>query len=477
MKRQKSKNYLLENISRMKKKLFSANFVLHKGVVVFLVLAMISAGFGSVQYTDSYFTDIEWSNNNEYFASVLDLEIEDLNGFEDIIEEGETIVKEITVLNSGTIPFNYEMMYLSYGSDDDFCDELHLYLTRNGDGIYTGDLKSFNLFSIYLKEDMGDDLVFTLSLNDDKEFLDETCEFDFIFNANQITQANNGLGFKDEEIVENIVRSEETPLEVQVLGIESPSNLVLTPLSERDETDENENIPAEVSNEEGAGEDENEQDTNEGGIDEGEDGEGEEGEDDIEDEEHTPPPGHSSTPGHPLSPEVDSPCQEGNLEDGDEEASGSEETFEEEQEDGSLTEDEEETEGDDGEVDESGENYDEEEIGSESEEDEQSEAENKDNESGIDISSEDDDEGDDEGEDIPVETPAEGEDEGGTEPTEAHSEEQDESSASDLEEQEEVETEEEPELAVELASEEVVEDPAETSEEVRDESLPRDSEE
>ena len=53
------------------------------------------------------------------------------------------------------------------------------------------------------------------------------------------------------------------------------------------------------------------------------------------DDENTPhPAGHPSTPEHPLSPGVDSPCQEGNLEDGDEEASDTEETFEEEQEDG-----------------------------------------------------------------------------------------------------------------------------------------------
>jgi len=177
----------------------------NKFVSLTCVFAMVLVCFGYANYTNSYFVDIERSDNNEYSASILDLELDIKNNFETDIFPGETKEKEISAINSGSLPFYYYILVDIYEANNPFCNSLQLNLNRNGVDIYNGLLVNFNVSNIYLANATSDNLVFSLSLPGGAGYFSNTCEFNFLFTAQQGEFAGTNLGFDDDEIADNSI--------------------------------------------------------------------------------------------------------------------------------------------------------------------------------------------------------------------------------------------------------------------------------
>ncbi len=178
-----------------------------KVVGAVFVLLFVLLNFGSVNYTDAYFTDVEWSNNNEYHASVLDIELHEEEDFLPTISAIENRTRLIHVENAGTLPLNYNIFLNTYNSNSPLCELLELDLTWNGASIYNGTLKNFKVYNIFLDIGPYDELLFDVGLNGNISASYNECNFSFIFRASQLTESEDSLGFKDDEVSVSVISS------------------------------------------------------------------------------------------------------------------------------------------------------------------------------------------------------------------------------------------------------------------------------
>jgi len=125
-------------------------------------------------------------------------------GGEDGLVPGGSITQFATILNEGTLGFQYTVEVEKTGGDEDFCNVLNLEAVLEGTTNYTGDLMTF-VSSPVVYSSSTDEWEFIISLPIDAD-VEGSCSFDFVFSGWQTTLPNFG-GFSDIERVDDPVHS------------------------------------------------------------------------------------------------------------------------------------------------------------------------------------------------------------------------------------------------------------------------------
>ena len=189
---------------RKPKKVFSVFGV--KGILAYMIFAAMLFSFGS---TLSYFTDVEVYVNNFLQAALLDF---DLTGNAwlpamDVsdLDPGETVSRDITVVDDDSISFKYKVYPVITGGDLAFCGQLSLTAMLEGVQVYSGGLISFVSDPVAFGPD-GDNWTFHVSLPSSASSSDSaSCEFDFAYEGWQTEYFFIPGGFHDTENISNSI--------------------------------------------------------------------------------------------------------------------------------------------------------------------------------------------------------------------------------------------------------------------------------
>jgi len=125
-------------------------------------------------------------------------------GGDDGLVPGGSITQFATIVNEGTLGFQYTVEVEKTGGDEDFCNALDLEAVLEGTTNYTGNLMDF-VSSPVVYSVSADEWEFIISLPADAD-VEGSCSFDFVFSGWQTTLPNFG-GFSDIERVDDPVHS------------------------------------------------------------------------------------------------------------------------------------------------------------------------------------------------------------------------------------------------------------------------------
>ena len=127
-----------------------------------------------------------------------------VHGGDDGLTPGTSMSEFATVLNGGSLDFQYTVHAEKTGGDDDFCNELDLEALLEGTTNYTGDLMTF-VSSPITYSSSADEWEFIISLPLDAD-AEGSCSFDFVFEGWQTSLPDFG-GFSDIERVDDPIHS------------------------------------------------------------------------------------------------------------------------------------------------------------------------------------------------------------------------------------------------------------------------------
>lgn len=177
-------------------------------LVLLLALGMNGIALVGAPHTNAFYTDTETSSGNLFFAALLDFE---LSGTPWVLPDdavdldpGDTVSREVTVVDTSSIDFKYVARSVQTGGDTAFCEALMLEAFLEGVSVYSGPLLDFlsatSTFSV-----TADDWRFdvTLPLSETGFGEGESCSFDFIYNGWQERFENLFEGYHDQEGTEN----------------------------------------------------------------------------------------------------------------------------------------------------------------------------------------------------------------------------------------------------------------------------------
>src|SRR3989344_3525538 len=125
-------------------------------------------------------------------------------GGDDGLVPGGSITQFATIVNEGTLGFQYTVEVEKTGGDEDFCNALDLEAVLEGTTNYTGNLMDFVSLPVVYSSS-ADEWEFIISLPADAD-VEGSCSFDFVFSGWQTTLPNFG-GFSDIERVDDPVHS------------------------------------------------------------------------------------------------------------------------------------------------------------------------------------------------------------------------------------------------------------------------------
>ncbi len=178
-------------------------------VLVFGIILQIT-GMSPVN-TLAYFTDQEDSSDNAFVAGSLDFSLnagdwEPVTIINDGLLPGDTVTRQVRVVNDGLLNFQYTVEAVKTSGDDDFCNALNLSAKRDGAELYNGDLLSLVIAPpVVYATTTEDTWLFEVNLpSSSGEFADQHCAFNFVFKGWQTDLSAFG-GFSDIETLENIL--------------------------------------------------------------------------------------------------------------------------------------------------------------------------------------------------------------------------------------------------------------------------------
>jgi len=153
-----------------------------------MLIALVFALVGGATF--AYFTDSAANNNNAFQGGTLDIGLDPATATFNVpvMAPGDSIDGNVTVQNSGSLPFFYTVALAKSGGDDNFYDVLKLKITKaaSGEAIYDGLLSSLNANSS-LAAGANEPLKFTVSLptTAGNDLQGKTCTVEFTFTATQ----------------------------------------------------------------------------------------------------------------------------------------------------------------------------------------------------------------------------------------------------------------------------------------------------
>ncbi|MHA1331702.1 MAG: lamin tail domain-containing protein [Candidatus Hodarchaeales archaeon] len=188
-----------------------------KFAILVIILNLPSAGL-----TNALLVDTETSSANTITASSLDFSLDSPDDFSpDTLTPGDSSTRSISIVNNGSLDFQYSIQAVKTGGNDDFCNALKFEATLDGISQYSDSLLAFSLSPTVISGDQ-DDWQFIVSLNnDDPNLQNKFCHFNLIFNGEQI----GGGGFTDQEILANNLQASDWTAPV----ISNVNYLIVTP--------------------------------------------------------------------------------------------------------------------------------------------------------------------------------------------------------------------------------------------------------
>jgi predicted ribosomally synthesized peptide with SipW-like signal peptide len=195
-----------------------------KIVAVLFMVCFSATNMFNIGSTVSYFNDSEESLNNTYQAGTLDFSTESIK------EDGGLFSQSVTIINNGSLDFQYTVKIEKTGGDDVFCNALNIEALLENATYYSGNLLDFiSLPMIYSAS--SDEWRFII-LPPENPNIFGSCSFDFVFSGWQ-TNLSLSEGFSNiekiddpvyrtQEIIEEITKIEETGIEEPVVIEEEP---------------------------------------------------------------------------------------------------------------------------------------------------------------------------------------------------------------------------------------------------------------
>jgi len=174
-----------------------------KIIATLLIVGLNWAGISAVGQTLAYFSDIENSDGNTYNVATLDFSLSSSGDFSPLVTPVQSTSRAISVINHGSLGFEYTVYANEFSGDTNLCDILQLKANLDGEEKYNGSLAGFT----YDADEFSDpeDWQFTASLpSDNLEFENKTCNFKFVFEG---VQLGDCVGFSDTEKIENTIIS------------------------------------------------------------------------------------------------------------------------------------------------------------------------------------------------------------------------------------------------------------------------------
>lgn len=166
-----------------------------------------------IKPTNADFVFTKSIKNNHFSATTLDfsqLKTTDNSSLEKLFDingilPGGYQVNTLRIKNQGKSSLNYNISFQKTSGDDNFCRNLKINLSKNGQSLYQGDLVNLNLTSSFKSDQDFDDWLVTLTLNSD--YLNSSpsfCQFNFlILGFNQ--DINQKSGFEYQRTINNMV--------------------------------------------------------------------------------------------------------------------------------------------------------------------------------------------------------------------------------------------------------------------------------
>ncbi len=191
---------------------------------VWLIIGLNWTGLSAIIETRAYFNDTENSEMNTLSGTTLDFsliasDLEKENGSE--IEPGDSFSQTITIINNGSLDFQYIANSVKIAGDDALCQGLELETKLEGSTQYQGPLLGFITLPLIFSSST-DDWQFNISLPETapQELQRKFCQFKFGFYGSQIDSLISG--FNDSEEKENVLESgywTEEPSEIEISPI------------------------------------------------------------------------------------------------------------------------------------------------------------------------------------------------------------------------------------------------------------------
>lgn len=171
---------------------------------IFLILTLTF----SVPTFASY-SDQETSSTNFASSSTLDVLITgadnvDLTGpvFDEAeIDPDTDITSEFTIHKVGALNTTYNIEMVNTSGDSALCTSLNVSMQIDNVEVYSGNLVNLDNEEVNLSGDY-DDVELTVSIENEANLQNKTCNFDIQLNSWQST-LSMGLGFEDTEVIEN----------------------------------------------------------------------------------------------------------------------------------------------------------------------------------------------------------------------------------------------------------------------------------
>src|SRR3989344_498742 len=193
-------------------------------IIAFALILPLILGFSGARQTNAYYNDTESSNDNLFTASSLDFSLDSESDFAPEVDPETDALRSVSILNDGSLGFDYNVKIANPVGD--LCPVLDLSASLDGGAGVTEPLNTFDIgpFTFGSPEDWD----FTVSLNnDDASYQEETCNFDIVFDGEQI----GGAGFSDTETIASLVTAGEWEVDSCVTDPEDTISTVVTGLS------------------------------------------------------------------------------------------------------------------------------------------------------------------------------------------------------------------------------------------------------
>jgi len=174
-----------------------------KLISLLLLVVLNGSMLLTVGETFGFFSDVEKSENSSFELGILDFFLTSTDNFNEAVTPTQTSVQNVSVINDGTLGFQYNLSATSFSGT--LCDHLILNSTLDSGAEYSGALTSLTDYPVG-EFSNPDDWVFTVSLDgDDPDYQGESCNFKFVFNGWQTNLLDNTQGFTDTEEISNTI--------------------------------------------------------------------------------------------------------------------------------------------------------------------------------------------------------------------------------------------------------------------------------
>lgn len=173
--------------------------------ILALCLVFVLSTFGFPWHsTLAYFSDNETAEENVFALGSLDFSLSSADNFAPIVTPTQPSYRAVSIVNDGSLDFQYRATVDNLGGDSTLCSALNLAVSLEGNLVYNGSLANFALDAT---TDLGA-FTFEINLTDSALVLqNQTCTFDFIFTAWQNDLPDESSGFSDIETLSNTVNS------------------------------------------------------------------------------------------------------------------------------------------------------------------------------------------------------------------------------------------------------------------------------